>query len=167
MRQRRLRPYTTLYYTILHSTIRASSGRRSSAGTARRRSSSSPPSSTRRSRTTYIHICICIYIYIHIYPSIIYIYIYICICVCIYIYIYISRPASRDGTTRDDATPQGFCVRVRVATRHRNLDLQRADLHNQSYTSKGTGRQGKRFFCKEFPCFNTMPCRHVPLLVHF
>ena len=26
---------------------------------------------------------------------------------------------------------------------------------------------GRRLFCKEFLCFNTLPYRHVPLLVHF
>ena len=26
---------------------------------------------------------------------------------------------------------------------------------------------GDRLFCKEFLCFNTVPCRHMPLLVHF
>ena len=26
---------------------------------------------------------------------------------------------------------------------------------------------GHNFCCKEFLCFNTMPCRHMPLLVHF
>ena len=26
---------------------------------------------------------------------------------------------------------------------------------------------GRRLFCKEILCFNTMPCRHMPLLVHF
>ena len=39
---------------------------------------------------------------------------------------------------------------------------------NQSYISKGIWRQGiVRLFRKEFLCFNTMPCRHMPLLVHF
>ena len=26
---------------------------------------------------------------------------------------------------------------------------------------------GRRLFCKEFLCFDTIPCRHMPLLVHF
>ena len=26
---------------------------------------------------------------------------------------------------------------------------------------------GHRLFCKEILCFNTMPCRHMPVLVHF
>ena len=26
---------------------------------------------------------------------------------------------------------------------------------------------GHRLFCKECPCFNTLPCRHMPLHVHF
>ena len=34
------------------------------------------------------------------------------------------------------------------------------------YVSKGIGRQGTGSFCKEFPCFNTTPCRHMPLPVH-
>ena len=38
----------------------------------------------------------------------------------------------------------------------------------QSYISKGIGRQGIiRLFCQELLCFNTMPCRRMPLLVHF
>ena len=28
-------------------------------------------------------------------------------------------------------------------------------------------KTGHRLFCKDFLCFNTMPCRHIPLLVHF
>lgn len=39
----------------------------------------------------------------------------------------------------------------------------------QSYTSKGIRRQGNRFFCRKCPCyicFNTMPCRRMPFLVH-
>ena len=38
---------------------------------------------------------------------------------------------------------------------------------NQSYTSKGIGREGKGSFCKQLPCFNAMPCRPMPLLVRF
>ena len=37
----------------------------------------------------------------------------------------------------------------------------------QSYISKGIHRQGVGSFCKEFLCFNTMPCRHMPFLAHF
>ena len=37
----------------------------------------------------------------------------------------------------------------------------------QSCINKGTGRQGMSSFWREVPCFSTMPCRHVPLLVHF
>ena len=36
----------------------------------------------------------------------------------------------------------------------------------QSYISKGIWRQGIGSLVKEFLCFNTMPCRHMPLLVH-
>ena len=32
---------------------------------------------------------------------------------------------------------------------------------------KGHMTTGHRLFCKEFLCFNTMPCRHMPLLVQF
>ena len=39
--------------------------------------------------------------------------------------------------------------------------------HHQSYTSKGIQRQGIGSFCKEFLCFDTMSCRHMPLLAHF
>ena len=38
---------------------------------------------------------------------------------------------------------------------------------NQSYISKGIWRTGHRLFCKGFLCFNNMPCRPMPLLVHF
>ena len=34
------------------------------------------------------------------------------------------------------------------------------------YASKGIWRQGVSSFCKKLLCFNTMPCRHMPLLVH-
>ena len=37
----------------------------------------------------------------------------------------------------------------------------------QSHTSKSIGRQGIGSLYKEFLCFNTMPFRHMPLLVHF
>ena len=47
------------------------------------------------------------------------------------------------------------------------VSLFRASEEFQSYISKGIWRQGNRLFCKEFLCFNTMPCRHMPLLVHF
>ena len=42
-----------------------------------------------------------------------------------------------------------------------------SEHNHQSYTSKGIWRHGDRLFCKKFLCFNTMPCRHMPLLVHF
>ena len=35
----------------------------------------------------------------------------------------------------------------------------------QNYISKGIMTTGHRLFCKEFACFNTMPCRLMPLLV--
>ena len=38
---------------------------------------------------------------------------------------------------------------------------------HQSNISKGIRRQGNRLFCKEFQCFNIMPCRPMPLTVHF
>ena len=34
------------------------------------------------------------------------------------------------------------------------------------YTSKGIRRQGVSSFCKKSLGVNTMPCRHMPLLVH-
>ena len=37
----------------------------------------------------------------------------------------------------------------------------------QSCTSKGKGRQGIGSVCKEFRCFDTMPCHLMPLPVHF
>ena len=37
----------------------------------------------------------------------------------------------------------------------------------QSYTSKSIGRQGIGSFCKDFLRFSTVPCRPMPLLVHF
>ena len=37
----------------------------------------------------------------------------------------------------------------------------------QSRVSKGIRRQGPSSFCQEFLRFNTTPCRHMPLLVHF
>ena len=37
----------------------------------------------------------------------------------------------------------------------------------RSYTSKDIWRQGIGSFCRETLCFNTMPCRHMPWLVHF
>ena len=47
--------------------------------------------------------------------------------------------------------------------RHTNLNLR--DI--QSCTSKGIGRRGVGSFCREILGFSTMPCRPVPLLVHF
>ena len=40
-------------------------------------------------------------------------------------------------------------------------------IFSQSYTRTGVWRQGIGSFCKELLCFDTMPCRHMPLLVHF
>ena len=37
-----------------------------------------------------------------------------------------------------------------------------SELHKQGHMTTG-----HRLFCKEFLRFNTMPCRHMPLLVHF
>ena len=37
-----------------------------------------------------------------------------------------------------------------------------SELHK--YRHRTTGH---RLFCKELPCFNTTPCRHMTLLVHF
>ena len=39
---------------------------------------------------------------------------------------------------------------------------QRSELHKQGHMTTG-----RRLFCKEFLSFDTMPCRHMPLLVHF
>ena len=36
-----------------------------------------------------------------------------------------------------------------------------------SCTRRGIGRQGIGSLCKQFLSFSTMPCRHMPLLVHF
>ena len=36
----------------------------------------------------------------------------------------------------------------------------------RSVWSNGIWRQGVRSFCKKFLCINTMPCRHMPFLVH-
>ena len=41
------------------------------------------------------------------------------------------------------------------------------ELVIQSYISKGIWRQGIGSFVRNFLCFSTMPCRHMPLLVHF
>ena len=38
---------------------------------------------------------------------------------------------------------------------------------NQSYASKGIMTTGHKLSCKDFLCFNTVPCRPTPLLVHF
>ena len=38
----------------------------------------------------------------------------------------------------------------------------RSELHQKGHTTTG-----HRLFCKESLCFNTMPCRHMPFLVHF
>ena len=49
---------------------------------------------------------------------------------------------------------------------HRNRSFGDLDCI-QSYRSKGIWRQGDRHFCKTLWCFDTMPGRHTPLLVHF
>ena len=45
-------------------------------------------------------------------------------------------------------------------------DSQPADAFPELH-KEGHMKTGHRLFCKEFLCFNTMPCRHVPFLVHF
>ena len=70
------------------------------------------------------------------------------------------RTAEADGAARPEKPSRHEAPRSRPSRAHL------AGLR-QSYTSKGIRRQGNRLFCKEFPCFSTMPCRHVPLLVHF
>ena len=43
-----------------------------------------------------------------------------------------------------------------------------AAAHSRScIIRKGIRRQGVGCFCKDCLCFDTMPCRHMPLLVHF
>ena len=39
-------------------------------------------------------------------------------------------------------------------------------VYLQSRTRKGPGREGLGSFCKEFPCFNTVPCRPAPSLAN-
>ena len=40
-------------------------------------------------------------------------------------------------------------------------------LRRSVFSQTPVGRQGIDSFCKEIPCFNTVPCRPMPLLVHF
>ena len=42
------------------------------------------------------------------------------------------------------------------------LSVMSSELHKYGHMVTG-----HRLFCKEILCFNTLPCRHMPLLVHF
>ena len=70
----------------------------------------------------------------------------------IYIYIYIGASGARRPPRADlgEAPEGGLHVRL-----------------FQSYMSKGIWRQGIGSFVRISYVFNTMPCRHMPLLVHF
>ena len=54
---------------------------------------------------------------------------------------------------------------------HRTRDIRRDAVRlargGQSYARKGIARQGIGSFCREILCSSTMPCRLMPLLVHF
>ena len=59
---------------------------------------------------------------------------------------------------------------IQYNTKHiKPTQIQTSDTPSESQerTSKGIGRQGVGSFCKELLCFNTMPCRPMPLPVHF
>ena len=90
-----------------------------------------------------------IYVYIYIYTHV-YIYIYTHVYIYVYIYIYMNG-----GWRTQARRPPG----IRGEMQSRNPVLQ-----SQSYTSKGTSRQGIGSFGKKLTCFSTMPCRHMPLL---
>ena len=56
-----------------------------------------------------------------------------------------SRPAASDGAPRTTRRPS-----------------ERSELHKSGHMTTGHW-----LFCKEFLCFNTVPCCHMLLLVHF
>ena len=92
---------------------------------------------------------------------------------------------SREGSDRLARRPRGArsCVdsvsdealRARAAVHFERkcvFRLMRASIPSAlakslSCTSRGIGGQGVGSLRKEFLCFNTMPCRRMPLLVHF
>ena len=57
-------------------------------------------------------------------------------------------------------------VSIFITTGFRRDRFQMGPLLILKYASKGIWRRGVSSFCKKFLCFNTMPCRHMPLLVH-
>ena len=102
------------------------------------------------SQTTVCH-RVCVYIYI-------YIYIYMCMYVCVYIYIYIHTYASaQDLPLRESRGDHQGGLRSLLW-----LCLCLSELHKDVHMTTGHW-----LFCREFLCFNTMPRRHMPLLVHF
>ena len=76
-------------------------------------------------------------------------------------------------TLRRPAHGPGGCPRGRPAPAARRGGRSRRPRRRpvlrrtQSRTSQGIGRQGLGSFCKQSPCFSTMPCRQMPFLVHF
>ena len=57
----------------------------------------------------------------------------------------------------------GSCAQGSAERCWRSMSHRRSsELHKLARMTSG-----HMLFCKEFLCFNTMPCRHMPLLVHF
>ena len=55
----------------------------------------------------------------------------------------------------------------RSVRRARTVRRAATKTYTQSHISKGILTTGHRLVCKDFMCFDTMPCRHMRLLVHF
>ena len=128
----------------------------------------------------YTYISLSIYLSLSLYLSLsiyIYVYVYVYVCVYIYIYSYALRPrrarrerAHREGRPlRQGSAPAKLVLRptqkcIRLCPMHLILKLlvRGPDPHYlvlKLLTSKDIGRPGNRLFCcKEFLCFNTMPC---------
>ena len=100
-----------------------------------------------RERDIHMHI------YVYIYMYIVYLSLYTCIHIYIYIYIY---TCIQPRYAADRGPP--LALQLRLQARRRRS----SELHKEGFMTTG-----RRLFCREFLCFNTTPCRHMPILVHF
>ena len=89
-----------------------------------------------------LYVCLCLYLYTRIY---------------IYIYIFERCAMTVDATDLRSHAPRNR-GNAGTATPARFFRATRV----RAYDDRAIGS-----FCKEFLCVNTMPCRHMPLLVHF
>ena len=84
----------------------------------------------------------------------------------IYLYTYVYTMEAHGGRGATAAHPGGGVV-AQPHGRRQAHEPQQPQLRPSERHQEGHMTTGHRLFFEEFQCFNTMPCRHMPLLVHF